>query len=229
MFFFQLLQGNIFALKDGRIAYVDFGNVAQLSQTNKEVLIDAVVHAVNEDYDAMAGDFIRLGFLAPGTDVRPIVPALESIWQDARTSSLSSFNFRTVTAAFNELVYQYPIRIPERFSLVIRSLLTQEGICMTLKPEFRFLEVGLFLFILVRAIGMTVYCNYCLQVAYPYIAKRLLTDRDARLRERLIQVLFKQGKFQWERLENLVELAQEGAGELDLTDTVSDGAQVSLF
>ena len=50
----QLSQGNIFALKDGRIAYVDFGNVAQLSQTNKEVLIDAVVHAVNEDYDAMA-------------------------------------------------------------------------------------------------------------------------------------------------------------------------------
>ena len=48
------------------------------------------------------------------------------------------------------------------------------------------------------------------------------------MRERLIQVLFKQGKFQWERLENLVELAQEGAGELDLTDTVSDGAQVSL-
>ena len=99
---------------------------------------------------------------------------------------------------------------------------------MTLKPEFRFLEVGLFLFILVRAIGMTVYCNYCLQVAYPYIAKRLLTDRDARLRERLIQVLFKQGKFQWERLENLVELAQEGAGELDLTDTVSDGAQLLI-
>ena len=71
--------------------------------------------------------------------------------------------------------------------------------------------------------------NYRIQVAYPYIAKRLLTDRDARLRERLIQVLFKQGKFQWERLENLVKLAQEGAGELDLTDTVSDGAQVSLF
>ena len=67
-----------------------------------------------------------------------------------------------------------------------------------------------------------------LQVAYPYIAKRLLTDRDARLRERLIQVLFKQGKFQWERLENLVELAQEGAGELDLTDTVSDGAQLLI-
>lgn len=29
--------GNIFALEDGRIAYVDFGNVAQLSQYNKQV------------------------------------------------------------------------------------------------------------------------------------------------------------------------------------------------
>lgn len=73
--------GNIFAMRDGRIAYVDFGNVAQLSQSNKEVLIDAVVHAVNEDYTEMAGDFVRLGFLSDGVDITPIVPALESIWQ----------------------------------------------------------------------------------------------------------------------------------------------------
>ena len=46
--------------RDGRIAYVDFGNVAQLTQTNKETLIDAVVHAVNEDYDSMAGDLLHL-------------------------------------------------------------------------------------------------------------------------------------------------------------------------
>jgi predicted unusual protein kinase regulating ubiquinone biosynthesis (AarF/ABC1/UbiB family) len=38
---------------------------------------------------------------------------------------MADFNFRTVTSKFNELVYQYPIRIPERYSLVIRSLLTQ--------------------------------------------------------------------------------------------------------
>lgn len=52
--------GNIFCLPDGRIAYVDFGNVAELSQQNKAVLIDAVVHAVNNDYDMMAQDFIKL-------------------------------------------------------------------------------------------------------------------------------------------------------------------------
>ena len=56
----QLSPGNIFALRDGRIAYVDFGNVAELSNANKQTLIDAVVHAVNEDYFGMAQDFIKL-------------------------------------------------------------------------------------------------------------------------------------------------------------------------
>eukprot|EP00899_Mesostigma_viride_P010722 jgi/Mesvir1/19651/Mv09933-RA.3 len=208
--------GNIFCMRDGRIAYVDFGNVAELSQANKECLIDAVVHAVNEDYEEMAGDFMRLGFLAQGTDITPIVPALEKIWRDSTGKSLDSFNFRTVTQKFNELVYEYPIRIPERFSLVIRSLLTQEGICLALEPRFKFLEV-----------------------AYPYIAKRLLTDPDPALRGRLLQILFRDESFQWKRLENLITLASEGAGGgnaggkglrpgLDLSDTMRDGARVVL-
>ena len=54
------------------------------------------------------------------TDVAPLVPALEKIWADSLGQSLADFNFRTVTSRFNELVYQYPIRIPERYSLVIR-------------------------------------------------------------------------------------------------------------
>ncbi|PKA46172.1 putative aarF domain-containing protein kinase [Apostasia shenzhenica] len=249
--------GNIFALRDGRIAYVDFGNVAVLSQQNKQILIDAVVHAVNEDYAEMANDFTRLGFLASGTDVSPIIPALEAIWQNSVGKGLSDFNFRSVTGKFNQLVYQYPIRIPERFSLVIRSLLTQEGICFTLKPDFKFLEV-----------------------AYPYVAKRLLTDPNPALRERLIQVdfrsglnltcapklillmvlchelrsprvvLFKDGMFQWKRLENLIILAKENVSKmnsnpalqvknmsyrwqvkkkLDLTGTIKDGARMFLI
>ncbi|KAL2584148.1 hypothetical protein AAZX31_14G121400 [Glycine max] len=218
--------GNIFAMRDGRIAYVDFGNVAVLSQQNKQILIDAVVHAVNEDYAEMANDFTRLGFLSPGTDVTPIIPALEAIWQNSAGKGLSDFNFRSVTGKFNQLVYNYPIRIPERFSLVIRSLLTQEGICFTMKPDFKFLEV-----------------------AYPYVAKRLLTDPNPALRERLVQVLFKDGLFQWKRLENLIVLAKENVAKmssnpalqvkntqsqrdlkverkLDLTDTIKDGARL---
>jgi hypothetical protein len=43
------------------------------------------------------------------------------------------------------------------------------------------------------------------------------------------QVLFSGGKFQWKRLENLIRLAREGSGGLDLSDTVASGARVVLL
>ncbi|CAA6669479.1 unnamed protein product [Spirodela intermedia] len=219
--------GNIFAMRDGRIAYVDFGNVAVLSQQNKQILIDAVVHAVNEDYAEMANDFTRLGFLAPGTDVSPIVPALEAIWQNSVGKGLADFNFRSVTVQPACLPVPYP-HTREVFSCH-SLLLTQEGICFTIQPDFKFLEV-----------------------AYPYVAKRLLTDPNPALRERLIQVLFKDGIFQWKRLENLIVLAKENVAKmnlnpalqakgmqrsrnsqaerkLDLTETIKDGAKTFLI
>lgn len=43
-----------------------------------------------------------------------------------------------------------------------------------------------------------------------------------------MQVLFQDGKFQWVRLENLIQLAKEGSGssKVDLSSTVADGAKV---
>jgi hypothetical protein len=79
-------------------------------QQNKQILIDAVVHAVNEDYAEMANDFTRLGFLASGTDVSPIIPALEAIWQNSAGKGLADFNFRSVTGnvdSLNVLLYLF--------------------------------------------------------------------------------------------------------------------------
>lgn len=45
-----------------------------------------------------------------------------------------------------------------------------------------------------------------------------------------VQVLFQNGKFQWERLENLIKLAKDGAGgsALDLSETAKDAVRVLL-
>ncbi len=45
----------------------------------------------------------------------------------------------------------------------------------------------------------------------------------------VLQVLFSGGKFQWKRLQNLIRLAKEGSGGLDLSDTVASGAKVVLL
>ncbi|BAZ67992.1 ABC-1 domain-containing protein [Fischerella sp. NIES-4106] len=177
--------GNLFAMPDGKMGYIDFGMMDQLDETTKESLVDALVHLVNKDYNDLAADFVKLGFLTPDTDICPIVPALEATLGDAINKNVGDFNFKTITDQFSQLMYDYPFRVPAKFALIIRSLVTQEGIALSLNSNFKIVEV-----------------------AYPYVARRLLTGESPQLRRRLLEVLFKDGKFQWQRLENLIAIAR---------------------
>ncbi|MBE9005338.1 AarF/ABC1/UbiB kinase family protein [Fortiea sp. LEGE XX443] len=196
--------GNLFAMPDGRMAYIDFGMMDQLEETTKETLVDALVHLVNKDYLDLATDFVNLGFLTPDTNICPIVPALEAVLGNAIGKNVGDFNFKTITDEFSELMYEYPFRVPAKFALIIRSLVTQEGIALTLNPDFKIVEVG-----------------------YPYIARRLLTGESPPLRRRLLNVLFKDGKFQWQRLENLIAIARTD-GNFDVLPTAQMGLQFLL-
>ncbi|MBE9191680.1 AarF/ABC1/UbiB kinase family protein [Gloeocapsopsis crepidinum LEGE 06123] len=196
--------GNLFAMPDGRMAYIDFGMMDQLSELTKETLVDAIVHLVNKDYTELAADFVKLGFLTPDTNICPIVPALEAVLGEAIGQSVGDFNFKSVTDSFSELMYDYPFRVPAQFALIIRSLVTQEGIALSLNPNFKIVEVS-----------------------HPYVARRLLTGETPQLRRRLLNVLFKNGKFQWERLENLIAIAQADK-RFDLLPTAQLGIQYLL-
>jgi predicted unusual protein kinase regulating ubiquinone biosynthesis (AarF/ABC1/UbiB family) len=196
--------GNLFALADGRMAYIDFGMMDQLEEFTKETLVDSVVHLINKDYLNLTSDFVKLGFLTPDTDISPIIPAMESVLGDIIGESVGNFNFKTITDSFSELMYDYPFRVPAKFALIIRSLVTEEGLALTLNPNFKIVEV-----------------------AYPYVARRLLNGESPALRRRLIEVLFKDGKFQWERLENMIAIARSDQN-FDLFPTAQLGLQYLL-
>lgn len=196
--------GNLFAMPDGRMAYIDFGMMDQLEETTKETLVDALVHVVNKDYNDFAEDLVNLGFLTPDTNICPIVPALEAVLGNAIGKNVKDFNFKTITDEFSELMYEYPFRVPAKFALIIRSLVTQEGIALSLNPNFKIVEV-----------------------AYPYVARRLLTGDSPGLRRRLLNVLFKNGKFQWQRLEDLIAIARSD-DNFDLLPTAQLGLQYLL-
>ncbi len=196
--------GNLFALADGRMAYIDFGMMDQMEEPIKENLVDSVVHLINKDYVELAKDFVKLGFLSPNTDIMPIVPALESVLGDIIGEKVGDFNFKTITDQFSELMYDYPFRVPAKFALIIRSLVTEEGLALSLNPDFKIVEV-----------------------AYPYVARRLLNGESPALRRRLIEVLFKDGKFQWNRLEEMIAIARSDRS-FDLLPTAQLGLQFLL-
>ncbi|QNG30598.1 AarF/ABC1/UbiB kinase family protein [Synechococcus sp. LTW-R] len=204
--------GNLFALPGktgamGHVAYVDFGMMDSISNSDRLTLTGAVVHLINRDFEGLAQDFVDLGFLNAKTDLTPIIPALEEVLGGALGENVGSFNFKAITDRFSELMYAYPFRVPARFALIIRAVVSQEGLAMRLDPSFRIINV-----------------------AYPYVARRLLAGDTAEMREKLLEVLFDQeGRLQLEHLENLLQVVENddgGGGATDLLPVAGAGLKL---
>ena len=177
--------GNLLATPDGKLAYLDFGMMSEIMPYQRYGMIEAVVHMVNRDFEGLAQDYVKLDFLTPDTDLRPIVPALQEVFGNALGASVAELNFKSITDQLSALMYEYPFHVPAYYALIIRSLVTLEGIAIQIDPNFKVLSE-----------------------AYPYISRRLLTDPSPELRASLRDLLFKDSSFRWNRLENLLRNAR---------------------
>ena len=186
--------GNLFALQGrsgdlGHVGYVDFGMMDSISDSDRLTLTGAVVHLINRDFAGLAEDFQSLGFLSPSADLTPIVPALEEVLGGSLGDSVGSFNFKAITDRFSELMFDYPFRVPARFALIIRAVVSQEGLALRLDPNFRIIAV-----------------------AYPYVARRLLAGDTREMRDKLLEVIFDaDGRLSLDRLENLLAVVGQDA------------------
>ncbi|MFN7679117.1 MAG: ABC1 kinase family protein [Cyanobacteriota bacterium] len=176
--------GNLLALPDGRLAYLDFGMMSSITREARTGLIQAVVHLVNRDFAALSKDFVSLGFLSEEVDLTPIVPAFELVFGQALEMGVSRLDFKAVTDDLSGVMYRFPFRVPPYYALIIRSLVTLEGIALSVDPDFKILGA-----------------------AYPYFARRLMEDPDPQLRRSLREMLFDGDEFRWQRLEALVSSA----------------------
>ena len=184
--------GNLLALPDGRLAYLDFGMMSEVSRESRTGLIQAVVHLVNRNFGKLSKDFVSLGFLAEDVDLSPIVPAFEGVFGQALEMGVSRMDFKAVTDDLSGVMYRFPFQVPPYYALIIRSLVTLEGIALSVDPDFKILGA-----------------------AYPYFARRLMEDPDPQLRNSLKEMLFDGEIFRWQRLDNLISSAASGS-QLDL-------------
>ena len=191
--------GNLLAMADGRLAYLDFGMMSNIKPYQRYGLIEAVVHLVNRDFQGLAQDYINLEFLTPETDLEPIIPALANVFNNALGASVAQLNFKKITDDMSAMMYEFPFRVPAYYALIIRSMVTLEGIAIGIDPNFKVLSK-----------------------AYPYVAKRLLTDQSPQLRTSLKDLLFQDNRFRWNRLENLLRNAKDSP-DYDFDKVVNQG------
>ncbi|KAL7541821.1 hypothetical protein ACHAXR_012555 [Thalassiosira sp. AJA248-18] len=180
--------GNMMRTKDGKLCILDFGLMTEVTDNQKYGMVEAIVHLLNRDYSEIGQDFINLDFIPEGTDTTPIVPALTNVFDAALAGGgAKSINFQELAADLAEITFEYPFQIPPYFALVIRAIGVLEGIALVGNPEFAIIDE-----------------------AYPYIARRLMTDDNPRLKAALRYMVYgKEGSFDAEKLIDLLQALEK--------------------
>ncbi|KAH7568131.1 hypothetical protein JRO89_XS07G0243900 [Xanthoceras sorbifolium] len=173
--------GNLFRTYDGKLAYIDFGMMGEFKQELRDGFIEACLHLVNRDFDALSKDFVTLGLLPPTAEKEAVTKALTGVFQNAVSKGVRNISFGDLLGNLGTTMYKFKFQIPSYFSLVIRSLAVLEGIAIGVDPNY-------------KVLGST----------YPWIAKKVLTDSSPQLKSSLGALLYKEGVFRIDRLESLV-------------------------
>lgn len=134
--------GNLRIMEDGRLAFFDFGMVGYVSKETQLNLVTTIFHLINREYKSVINDFITLGLLDKDFDrIDEIANALQPIYDErfGHNGDISA-SFKQIIEELAHVIYEYPFRLPVELALIIRALLTLEGVGHALDPGFNVIK-----------------------------------------------------------------------------------------
>ena len=177
--------GNLLLTKDGRLAYLDLGQVLRVDPETRSALLACIVHLALGNSRALVAALDRLGLLKPETSRGAL--ELDLRRELAAGGERSWAKFRSLASILGRLGVKYKFLLPPSYTVLVRSLGTLEGVALAADSEFE----------MVRA-------------AVPYAVKRLLAMESGEVASILAETLPEDT----ESLATVVEkLSSVGVGE----------------
>lgn len=134
-------QGNIMAA-DGKVYWIDFGMIGQITEADMTALTNIVVGLLKGDIDAMADGVLSIGTSSAATDRNKLKEDLERLSAKyMNVSSLSDIDFSSLLGEVVDLSEKHHIELPGRYTMLVRSFLTIEGVMEQLCPELNLFDV----------------------------------------------------------------------------------------
>lgn len=133
--------GNIRVLKDGRIAFLDFGQMGRISEELADRLCDLLGAFIRKDAGTMIDILIEMGVMesVPPSGFRT---ELRDFIEDYYEVPLGEIKLGEFIDELTELSLKYNLRLPRELVLLSKALATIEGVGAQLSPGFNFLETA---------------------------------------------------------------------------------------
>ena len=134
-------QGNII-VADGVPCWIDFGMVGRITEKDIDMIQNLIMSVLKADSEKLVNTVSSMGATAADTDMDALSEAADEML--AKYANVTSVEELDMTTLFNEittLATENNISLPGRFTMLIRSIITLEGVIEEFCPELNLLNI----------------------------------------------------------------------------------------
>ncbi|MDA8097579.1 MAG: AarF/UbiB family protein [Clostridia bacterium] len=134
--------GNLAAKPDGTLVFLDFGIIGRLSPHTREKIGQMVLGLVHRNVDMVLKAVIDLGVVPETVDHRLLRRDVEKLQAKYYEVPLSQISAAESLGDLLTTAYRHRISLPNELTLVIKTLVTTEGIAKQLHPGISIVDVA---------------------------------------------------------------------------------------
>lgn len=134
--------GNILALADNVISFIDFGMVGRLTPDMKANFALIVIAMMRQDIDGMIQAVLRMGIVPDDVNMTRLRRDVEDLREKYVDVPLSKISLGEAVNDLFKVAFRHRIRIPADLTLAGKSLLSLEGLVEQLDPELSIMDIA---------------------------------------------------------------------------------------
>lgn len=127
--------GNILIMEGGTVCLLDYGMVGTLSPSHRDRLMDIVVGVAEQDASRIAKTLLQLAF-QPSDSVEDLEYEVGGLLETYSFVALQDFRIGEFLNRLIRLIITHKLRMPPGFFLMLKAIVTLEGVARRLDPRF---------------------------------------------------------------------------------------------
>lgn len=128
-------QGNLFLLKNGDIAVVDFGIMGKINKKTRIAVAEIVLGFINRDYKTVAQVHIDAGLVPSDTDVDNLALSCRKIGESIVDNSVKDIPLSGLLTNLVIMTRDYQMKTSPELLLLQKTALLVEGVGVMLDPD----------------------------------------------------------------------------------------------
>jgi predicted unusual protein kinase regulating ubiquinone biosynthesis (AarF/ABC1/UbiB family) len=127
--------GNLMALTDGRIGFLDFGIVGRFPRERREQVTDYLMAFASGDFKKLAEVMAAMGAVGGGVDMDALAKDLAQAYEPMLTSEMAAIKYADLIPAIMRTSVRHGMRLPRDFVLVTKQMLYFDRYAKLLAPK----------------------------------------------------------------------------------------------